>query len=87
MILNTSKKIILHLCADIGSDSRFYDLSDDFEVIKIGVNIGVENYIPPLNVYGIIANPVCTEFSNIQGRNSKDKDYEKNLHRHWYNSA
>ena len=79
MILNKTKKIILHLCADIGSDSRFYDLSDDFEVIKIGVNIGVENYIPPLNVYGIIANPVCTEFSNIQGRNSKDKDYEKGM--------
>lgn len=30
------KKTILHLCADIGSDSRFYDLSDDYEVVRIG---------------------------------------------------
>ena len=61
------KKIILHLCADIGSDSRFYDLDDNYEVIKIGKDIGVENYNPPRNVYGIIANPVCTEFSIAKG--------------------
>jgi len=58
-----SKKIILHLCADLGSDSRYYQLDDDYEVIKIGQEIGVENYTPPENVYGIIANPPCTEFS------------------------
>ena len=60
------KKIILHLCADIGSDSRFFDESDEFEVIKIGKEIGVENYNPPKNVYGIIANPPCTEFSTAR---------------------
>jgi len=74
-----SKKIILHLCADIGSDSRFYQLDDNYEVIKIGIEIGVENYTPPKNVYGVIANPVCTEFSNIQGRNNEEKDYEKGM--------
>jgi hypothetical protein len=57
------KKIILHLCADIGSDSWYYVNHEDYEVIKIGKDIGVENYNPPENVYGIIANPVCTEFS------------------------
>ena len=57
------KKIILHLCADLGSDSRYYQLDDDYEVIKIGQDIGVENYKPPENVYGVIANPPCTEFS------------------------
>ena len=61
-----SKKIILHLCADIGSDSRFYNDSDKYEVIKIGKEIGVENYTPPENVYGIIANPPCTEFSTAR---------------------
>ena len=61
------KKIILHLCADLGSDSRFYQLDDDYEVILIGEKIGVENYTPPKNVYGIIANPVCTEFSTAAG--------------------
>jgi hypothetical protein len=59
-------KIILHLCADIGSDSRFFDECDDFEVIKIGKEIGVENYNPPSNIYGVIANPPCTEFSTAR---------------------
>lgn len=61
------KKTILHLCADIGSDSRYFQLDNNFEVIKIGKDIGVENYNPPKNVYGIIANPVCTEFSIARG--------------------
>jgi len=64
-----SKKIILHLCADIGSDSRYYDLDDNYEVIKIGKDIGIENFIPPKNVYGIIANPPCTEFSTAKSFN------------------
>lgn len=74
------KKIILHLCADLGSDSRYYQLDDNYEVILIGEKIGVENYEPPENVYGIIANPVCTEFSNIQGRREEEKDYEKGMY-------
>lgn len=57
------KKIILHLCADLGSDSRYYQLDNNYEVIKIGQEIGVENYHPPKNVHGVIANPPCTEFS------------------------
>lgn len=61
------KKIILHLCADLGSDSRFYQLDDNYEVIMIGEKIGVENYHPPKNVHGVIANPVCTEFSTAKG--------------------
>lgn len=61
-----AKKIILHLCADLGSDSIFYQLSNEYEVIMIGEKIGVENYHPPENVHGIIANPVCTEFSTAQ---------------------
>ena len=77
--MSEEKKTILHLCADIGSDSRFYDLDDNYEVIKIGVEIGIENYTPPKNVYGIIANPVCTEFSNIQGRKDYEKNYEKGM--------
>lgn len=63
------KKIILHLCADIGSDTRYFQLDNNFEVIKIGKDIGVENYNPPKNVYGVIANPVCTQFSIARGFN------------------
>ena len=72
------KKIILHLCADLGSDSLFYQLDNDYEVIMIGEEIGVENYTPPSNVYGIIANPVCTEFSTAKGFH-KENDIEKGM--------
>lgn len=60
------KKVILHLCADTGSDTKFYQDDENYEVHLIGSKIGVENYIPPPNVYGIIANPVCTEFSTAR---------------------
>lgn len=56
------KKIILHLCADTGSDSKPYR-DAGYDVILVGKKIGVENYHPPKDTYGIIANPVCTEFS------------------------
>lgn len=55
-------KTILHLCADIGSDSKPYK-DARYNVICIGKDVGVENYNPPENVYGIIANPPCTMFS------------------------
>ena len=61
------RKIILHLCADLGSDSFPYQQSSEYEVIKIGKDIGVENYSTDLKIQGIIANPVCTEFSTASG--------------------
>lgn len=72
------KKVILHLCADIGSDSLFYQMDDDYEVIMIGEDIGVENYIPPDNVHGVIANPVCTELSTANGFH-KTNDLKKGM--------
>lgn len=57
---------ILHLCADTGSDTRPWK-DEGYDVRLVGKKIGVENYIPPINVYGIIANPVCTEFSIASG--------------------
>lgn len=76
---------ILHLCADTGSDSKPYaDRPKDYYVIKIGKRLGVENYgvgrsmetVVP--IYGVIANPVCTEFSVAAGFHKKG-DYEKGL--------
>lgn len=58
-------KTILHLCADTGSDSKPYK-DAGYNVILVGSKIGVENYHPPKDVYGIIANPVCTEFSTAR---------------------
>jgi hypothetical protein len=73
-----SRKLILHLCADLGSDSLFYQNSEDYEVLMIGAEIGVENYHPPKNVHGIIANPPCTEFSTA-GDFREVKDIEKGM--------
>lgn len=73
-----AKKIILHLCADLGSDSRFYQLDDNYKVILVGEKIGVENYEPPENVQGVIANPVCTEFSTANNFN-KVGDLKKGM--------
>lgn len=58
-------KTILHLMADTGSDSWFYR-RDGYEVILVGSDIGVENYTPDRPIYGIFANPVCTEFSTAR---------------------
>lgn len=71
----TRDKIILHLCADIGSDSKPYR-DAGYDVRCIGKDIGVENYHPPENVYGIIANPVCTHFSIAQGFHKKGNHEE-----------
>ena len=76
----SKKKIILHLCANtlVGSDSHYYDLDPDYEVIRIGEEIGVENYHPPKNVYGVFANPECTEFSTVAGFD-KNNDIDKGM--------
>lgn len=71
-------KTILHLCADLGSDSRYYQTDKEYNVIMVGKSDGVENFIPPQSVHGIIANPVCTEFQTINGY-GKINDTEKGL--------
>ena len=64
IIVNNKDKVILHLCCDddIHSDSQPY-IDAGYDVRLIGESIGVENYHPLQNTYGIIANPVCTQFS------------------------
>lgn len=71
-------KTILHLCADLGSDSRFYQLDANYEVIMVGEEIGVENFEAVGEIQGIIANPVCTEFQTINGY-GKINDTEKEM--------
>ena len=66
------RKIILHLCADTGSDTKPYDDDDDnYQVIMVNKSIGVENFDERVikvcgKVQGVIANPVCTEFSTAR---------------------
>lgn len=70
-------RTILQLCADTGSDTKPYK-DNGYNVILIGQEIGVENYHPPADVYGIIANPVCTEFSTARS-NGKARNPEEGM--------
>lgn len=69
------KQVILHLCADTGSDTKPYQNSDDYEVVMVGEAVGVENFSVARwlhmngidrEIVGIIANPVCLEFSTAR---------------------
>lgn len=71
-------KTILHLCADIGSDSQPW-VDNGYDVIKVGKDLGVENFSYNGDVYGIIANPPCTEFSVVNKGFHEDGDYKKGL--------
>lgn len=74
------KKIILHLCCEknIGSDSIYYQRHEDYEVIMVDEETDIRKFIPPPNVYGIIANPPCTEFSTA-GDFREVKNIEKGM--------
>lgn len=73
-----SSRIILHLCADTGSDTKPYDDDPNYKVIKVGSDIGVENFHAPKGTYGIIANPVCLEFSTAR-RGGKARDPDRGM--------
>jgi hypothetical protein len=69
-------RTILHLCADIGSDSKPY-ADAGYNVIKIGSKIGVENFSAKgLTVHGVIANPVCTHFSIARALHGREPKYD-----------
>lgn len=73
-----SKKIILQLCADTGSDTKPYADDPNYEVRLIGSEIGVENYHVTEPIYGIVANPVCLEFSTARA-GGKARDPESGM--------
>jgi hypothetical protein len=67
------KETIIHLCADIGSDSKPYEEAG-YDVILVGKNTDVRTYEPPENVHGIIANPPCTMFSFARTNAKQSRD-------------
>jgi hypothetical protein len=79
-------KTILHLCADLGSDSYPYQCDSDYRVIRIGKSYGVENLTKETllrdfdvsEVHGIIANPVCTDLSRAR-TGGKPKSIESGM--------
>ena len=67
-------RLILHLCADLGSDSYPYRFDPLYKVVTVGKDPGVENYRVVEPVHGVMANPVCTEFSTAKGFHKKTAD-------------
>ena len=67
-----SSKIILDLCGGTGSWSRPYrENGYDVRLVTLPWN-DVLTYVPPENVYGILAAPPCTEFSLAKGNSPRD---------------
>lgn len=72
-------KIILDLCAGTGSWSRPYkDAGYDVRLITLP-NYDVRTYIPPDNVYGILAAPPCTMFSLARTKAKKPRDLKEGM--------
>ena len=62
----TGIRLILHGCADTGSDSWFYQQDPAYRVVKVGAAVGIENFSPARRFHGAFFNPVCTEFSPVR---------------------
>jgi hypothetical protein len=72
-------KIILDLCGGTGSWSKPYrDNGYDVRLVTLPDN-DVRTYIPPDNVYGILAAPVCTMFSLARTRAKTPRDFRKGM--------
>jgi len=72
------RRLILHLCADIGSDSQPYR-DAGYEVICVGEKQDVRTFVPPPEVYGIIANPPCTMFSHCRTNAKKPRNLRQGM--------
>lgn len=76
--MENKDKIILDLCGGTGSWSRPYlESGYDVRVITLPDN-DVRSYVPPPNVYGILAAPPCTEFSYAKHFHGKG-NYQHNI--------
>lgn len=75
-----NEKIILDLCAGTGSWSRPYQENDNYSVIQVTLpDNDVRTYIPPKNVYGILAAPPCTMFSLARTRAKKPRNLREGM--------
>jgi len=74
------KKIILDLCGGTGAWSRPYiENKEEYEVINVTLpQYDIRIYVPPKNVYGILAAPPCEGFSKAKYFHGKGK-YKHNF--------
>ncbi len=78
-MLFNQDKIILDLCGGTGSWSKPYvDAGYDVRVITLPES-NVIDFIPPHNVYGILAAPPCVEFS-IAKDHKLNRDFVAGMH-------
>ena len=72
-------KIILDLCGGTGAWSRPYqEAGYDVRLITLP-DYDVRTYEPPDNVYGILAAPVCTQFSLARTRAKTERDFREGM--------
>ena len=72
--MQNKDKIILSLCSGTGAWEKPY-VDNGYNVISITLpDNDVRTYIPPENVYGILAAPVCTMFSLARTRAKTPRD-------------
>jgi len=73
------KKIILDLCGGTGAWSKPYKEAG-YNVMLITLpDCDVRTYIPPDNVYGILAAPPCTMFSLARTKAKKPRDLKEGM--------
>lgn len=77
-----NKRIILDLCGGSGSWSKPYkEAGYDVRLVTLPDN-DVKTYIPPNNVWGVLAAPPCTEFSfakHYHGKGNYTHDFASGL--------
>ena len=72
-------KTILSLCSGTGAWEKPY-VEAGYNVISITLpDNDVRTYIPPDNVYGILAAPVCTHFSFARTRAKTPRDFRQGM--------
>ena len=77
--MNNSDKIILDLCGGTGSWTKPYrDAGYDVRLVTLPDN-DVRTYIPPDNVYGILAAPPCTMFSFARTKANRPRDLKEGM--------
>lgn len=81
-MLENHQKLILDLCGGTGSWSKPYkNAGYDVRLVTLPEN-DVRLYVPPENVYGILAAPPCAEFSkakHFHGKGNYTHDFLKGL--------
>lgn len=77
--MENKDKIILDLCGGTGSWSRPYvEAGYDVRIVTIPEN-DVRTYVPPQNVYGILAAPPCTMFSFARTNAKSPRDLKSGM--------